>query len=89
MRRHILRNALAPTITVISAQIGYLFGSIIGVELIFNYHGLGSILLDAAGNKDVPILEGGVLAVGIVYMLSTLLADILIAILNPRVRLEG
>jgi peptide/nickel transport system permease protein len=89
MRRHILRNALAPTITVISAQIGYLFGSIIGVELIFNYHGLGSILLDAAGNKDVPILEGGVLAVGIVYMLATLLSDLLIAILNPRVRLEG
>lgn len=89
MRRHILRNALAPTITVVSAQIGYLFGSIIGVEIVFNYAGLGSILRDAVGNHDIPILEGGVLAVGIVYMLSTFLADVLIALLNPRVRLEA
>ena len=89
MRGHILRNALAPTITVISAQMGYLFGSILGVELVFNYHGIGSILADAVGNHDIPILEGGVLAVGLVYMVSTLMADLLIAFLNPRVRLEA
>jgi peptide/nickel transport system permease protein len=89
MRRHLLRNALAPTITVISAQMGYLFGSIVGVELVFNYAGLGSVLRDAVGNKDIPILSGGVLAVGIVYMISTLMADLLIAFLNPRIRLES
>jgi peptide/nickel transport system permease protein len=88
MRRHLLRNALAPTITVISAQIGYLFGSIVGVEIVFNYAGLGSVLRDAVGNKDIPILSGGVLAVGIVYMIATLAADLLIAFLNPRIRLE-
>ena len=88
MRRHILRNALAPTITVISVQIGYLFGGIIGVEKVFNYAGLGSTMLNAVGSKDIPVLQGAVLLVGIVYMLSTLLADLLIATLNPRVRLE-
>ncbi len=89
MRSHILRNALAPTITVISVQIGYLIGGIIGVEKVFNYSGLGSTMLGAVGAKDVPVLQGAVLLVGLVYMVSTLLADLLIAYLNPRVRLDG
>ncbi len=89
MRRHVLRNALAPTITVISVQIGYLFGGIIGVEKVFNYSGLGSTMLIAVGKKDIPVLQGAVLLVGIIYMLSTLGADLLIAVLNPRVRLEA
>ena len=88
MRRHILRNALAPTITVISIQIGYLFGGIIGVEKVFNYPGLGTEMLNAAKGRDVPLLQGAVLVVGLIYMLSTLAADLLIAYLNPRVRLE-
>lgn len=88
MRRHILRNALAPTITVISVQIGYLFGGIIGVERVFNYAGLGSTMLTAVAGRDIPVLSGAVLLVGVIYMVSTLLADLLIAFLNPRVRLE-
>ncbi len=88
MRNHILRNALAPTITVISVQVGYLFGGIIGVEKVFNYAGLGSTMLSAVTSKDIPVLQGAVLLVGIIYMISTLLADVLIAFLNPRVRLE-
>jgi peptide/nickel transport system permease protein len=88
MRRHVLRNALAPTITVISVQIGYLMGGIIGVEKVFNYSGLGSTMIMAVGSKDIPVLQGAVLLVGVIYMVSTLLADLLIAYLNPRVRLE-
>jgi peptide/nickel transport system permease protein len=88
MRAHILRNALAPTITVISVQIGYLFGGLIGIEKVFNYAGLGSTMLTAVGSKDIPVLQGAVLLVGIIYMISTLMADLLIAYLNPRVRLE-
>jgi peptide/nickel transport system permease protein len=89
MRRHVLRNALAPTITVISVQIGYLFGGIVGVEKVFNYAGLGTVMLNAVGKKDIPVLQTSVLIVGMIYMISTLLADLLIAFLNPRVRLEG
>ena len=88
MRRHVMRNAMAPTITVISVQIGYLFGGIIGVEKVFNYAGLGTTMLNAVGKKDIPVLQTSVLIVGIVYMASTLLADLLIAALNPRIRLE-
>ena len=70
--KHMLRNSLAPTITVISVQIGYLFGGIIGVEKVFNYHGLGSTIFNASTNHDIPVLQGAVLLVGIVYMVSTL-----------------
>jgi peptide/nickel transport system permease protein len=89
MRRHVLRNAMAPTITVISVQIGYLFGGIIGVEKVFNYAGLGSTMLNAVGKKDIPVLQTSVLIVGMVYMVSTLVADVLIAALNPRIRLDS
>jgi len=88
MRRHVLRNAMAPTIVVISTSIGYLFGGIIGVEKVFNYAGLGTTMLTASNGHDIPVLQGAVLIVGIIYMVSTLLADLLIAYLNPRVRLE-
>jgi peptide/nickel transport system permease protein len=89
MRRHVMRNAMAPTITVISVQIGYLFGGIIGVEKVFNYAGLGSTMLNAVGKKDIPVLQTSVLIVGMIYMVSTLLADLLIALLNPRIRLDA
>lgn len=87
MRRHVLRNAMAPTITVISVQIGYLFGGIIGVEKVFNYAGLGTMILNGVGKQDVPVVQAAVLMVGIIYMFSTLLADLFIAYLNPRLRL--
>ena len=56
MRRHVLRNALVPTVAVIGVQIGYLFGGIIGVEKIFNYNGMGQLMLFAAQRKDIPML---------------------------------
>lgn len=88
MSRHVMRNALGPTISVVGVQIGYLFGGIIGVERVFNYSGLGSEMLNAIGNYDLPVLQAAVLVVGIVYMVATLAADLLIAWLNPRVLLE-
>jgi peptide/nickel transport system permease protein len=87
IRRHVLRNALLPTISVVATQTGYLFGGLLAVELIFNYNGLGRELVRAAISKDLPVLSAGVLLIGVVYMVATLLGDILISILNPRVRL--
>jgi peptide/nickel transport system permease protein len=86
IRRHVLRNALIPTIAVVATQIGYLFGGLLAVELIFNYDGLGRALVTAARAKDVPVLQAGVLVIGIIYMVATLMADLLISWLNPRVR---
>jgi peptide/nickel transport system permease protein len=89
MRRHVLRNALIPTVAVIAVQIGYLFGGIIAVERIFNYNGMGQTMLFAAQRKDIPTLTAGVIIIGVVYMLATLAADIIIAWMNPRIRLES
>jgi peptide/nickel transport system permease protein len=89
MRRHVLRNALVPTVAVIAVQIGYLFGGIIAVEKIFNYNGMGATMLFAAKNKDLPMLTAGVIVIGVVYMLATLAADLIIAWMNPRIRLDA
>ena len=89
MRHHVLRNALVPTVAVIAVQIGYLFGGIIAVEKIFNYNGMGATMLFAAQNKDLPMLTAGVLVIGIVYMLATLAADLIMAWMNPRIRLDS
>ena len=89
IRRHILRNSLLPTITVVATQTGYLIGGLVIVEFLFRYQGIGSLVYSAATNKDFPMLEAGVLTIGIVYMVATLLADLLFAALNPRIRLRA
>jgi peptide/nickel transport system permease protein len=89
MRRHVLRNALIPTVAVIAVQVGYLFGGIIAVEKIFNYNGMGQTMLFAAQRKDIPMLTAGAIVIGIVYMLATLAADVTIAWMNPRIRLDA
>jgi len=89
LRRHVLRNSLLPTIAVIASQMSYLLGGLLVTETLFNYRGLGLLISDAAGDRDVPMLMAAVFIVGALAMLMTLLADLLIAWLNPRVRLGG
>ena len=89
MRKHVLRNALPPTIAVVAVQIGYLVGGLVAVEVLFNYQGIGLLVYEAARQKDLPLLTAGVLVIGIVYLVVTLIADILYAALNPRIRLGG
>ena len=83
---HALRNALAPTVAVIGTQIGWLVGGLVVVETLFNYPGIGKLMADSATLKDVPVLEATVLVVAAIYMLSNLAADVIVALLNPRVR---
>lgn len=87
--RHVLRNALLPTVTVIASQTTYLVGGVVVVELLFRYQGIGSLIFTAARGKDFPVLEAGILTIGIALSLATLLADVLHAALNPRIRLGG
>ena len=89
VRRHVLRNALLPTITVIATQIGYLIGGLVVVEQLFNYNGIGTLLLNAARNRDYPQLQSTVLVIGVIYLVATLVADILYSVLNPRIRYGG
>jgi peptide/nickel transport system permease protein len=86
IRRHVLRNSLLPTITVIATQTGYLIGGLVVVERLFNYQGIGNLIFKAAQGKDFPMLEAGVLIIGAVYVLATLAADLLLTALNPRLR---
>jgi len=84
--RHVLRNALLPTITVVAAQTSYLLGGLVVVETLFRYQGIGSLILTAARGKDYPMMEAGILTVGLAYIISAVLADMLVAILDPRNR---
>lgn len=87
--RHVLRNALLPTISVIATQTVYLIGGLVVVEILFHYQGIGSLIYTAAKKKDFPMLQAGVMAIGALFALTTLLADLLYARLNPRIRFGG
>jgi peptide/nickel transport system permease protein len=86
INRHVLRNALLPTIAVIASQVPYLVGGLVAVEIVFNYPGFGSLLLQAVQYRDYPMLQAAVLIVGSVIVTMQLIADILFALLNPRIR---
>ena len=85
--QHVLRNSLVPTVAVVGTQIGFLFGGLIGLELIFNYPGLGRLILTSVTDADYPVLRAGVITVALIYMVATLVTDLLIAWMNPRARL--
>ncbi|XDB00280.1 ABC transporter permease [Sulfitobacter sp. LCG007] len=87
--RHVLRNALLPTISVIATQTVYLIGGLVVIEILFHYQGIGSLIYTAANKKDFPMLQAGIMAVGILFTAMTLLADLLYAALNPRIRHRG
>jgi peptide/nickel transport system permease protein len=84
--RHVLRNSLLPTIAVVATQTGYLIGGLVVIETLFRYPGMGRLIFNAAVQKDFPLLESGVLIIGIVFLSATLLADIAYSLLNPRIR---
>jgi peptide/nickel transport system permease protein len=87
--RHVLRNALLPTISVIATQTVYLIGGLVVIEILFHYQGIGSLIYTAAKKKDFPMLQAGVMSIGALFALTTLLADLLYARLNPRIRYGG
>ena len=89
MTRHVLRNGLLSTVTVVGAQVGWLVGGLVVVEKLFNYPGIGRLMAQAATLHDVKVLEATVLVVAAIYMLSNLTADVVVAALSPRVRLGG
>ena len=84
--RHVLRNALVPTITVVMSSIGYLIGGLVVIETLFGYPGLGGLLLYAGLHHDVPLLEACVMIVAVIYMAGNLAADLIYAYMNPQIR---
>ena len=85
--RYVLRNAMLPTITVITINFGYMLGGLIIVENVFAYPGIGQLMLWSIQTRDLPLLEAVVLILAATYTISNLVADLSYAVLDPRVRL--
>ncbi|MEZ4767896.1 MAG: ABC transporter permease [Caldilineales bacterium] len=86
--RHVLRNALLPTITVLAISFGWLISGLIVIENVFNYPGLGRLMTFAIDRRDLPLMQAITLLTVLVFALANLGADLLYAALNPRIRLE-
>lgn len=86
--KHVLRNALLPTITVLAISVGWLISGLIVVENVFNYPGLGRLLTFAIDRRDLPLLQAITMVTVLIFALSNLAADLLYAFLNPRIRLQ-
>ncbi len=83
---HVLRNALAPVMTVVALNLGTLLGGTVLVEYVFNYPGLSGMLVDAVNARDYPEVQGVVLVISVLFVTLNLLVDLLYAALDPRVR---
>ena len=87
--RHAVPNALTPAITVLAVDAGLLIGGIVVAETVFAYPGLGRMLVFAIDHHDLPLLQAGMMVVTAIYAVANLLADIVQAALNPRIRVSA
>ncbi|MFC6976023.1 ABC transporter permease [Halomicroarcula sp. GCM10025709] len=87
--RHALRNAVIPVITVIAFQFSYAFGGVIVLEEVFLWPGIGRLTLTAIQSRDIPLIQGCIIVVAVIYMLSNFAADLLYAYFDPRIRYGG
>jgi peptide/nickel transport system permease protein len=86
--KHALRNALLPVMTVGAAQLGALLSGTVVTEKIFERTGLGTLFLSAFFDRDIPVVQGVVLVIAVVYVAVNLLADVAYGVVDPRVRLS-
>jgi len=84
--RHILPNALLPTINVVALTIAWLLGGVVVIETVFNYPGLGRMMIDSISDRDLPVTQAIALIIASVYVVVNLAADILTMLANPRLR---
>jgi peptide/nickel transport system permease protein len=86
--KHALRNGLLPAITVLAMSLGWMIGSIVVVEEIFAYPGLGRLVVRAIQSRDIPLLQITIVVAGSGYVLANLVADLLYSYLDPRIEYE-
>ena len=87
--QHALRNAMLPVLTLAAAQVGALLSGAVIAEKIFERPGLGTLFLEGFFARDIPVVQGVVLLVGVVYVLVNVALDLTYAIVDPRVRLDA
>jgi peptide/nickel transport system permease protein len=86
LRHHALPNALLPTVSLIAINLGYVVAGAITLEVVFNWPGLGTLTVEALTARDYPVLQGVFLLLGVSVVLANLVADLVYAALDPRVR---
>lgn len=84
--RHVLPNALLPTINVVALTIAWLLGGVVVIETVFNYPGLGRMMIDSISDRDLPVTQAIALIIATVYVGVNLMADLLSLVANPRLR---
>ncbi|WP_435320546.1 ABC transporter permease [Haloarchaeobius sp. TZWSO28] len=87
--RHAFRNAVIPVITVVAFQFAYAFGGVVVLEQVFFWPGIGRLTLTAVKARDIPLLQGCIIVIALMYMISNLVADVLYAYFDPRIRYGG
>lgn len=86
VRHHVLRNAAIPTVTIIGIAFGGLLGGSVVTEYVFNLKGIGQLLVESIARRDYPVIQAGVLLAALLFVLVTLVVDIICAYLDPRIR---
>jgi len=84
--RHALRNALMPVVTIVGLELGTLLGGAVVTETIFSLPGIGSLLVSSVFGRDIPMIQGLILFITTVVVLTNLATDIMYAVLDPRIR---
>ena len=87
LRRHIMRNAMIPVVTVIGLEIGIYLGGSIVTETVFSWPGLGRYMIDAIYSNDYPVVQGAVLIYAFVIVMVSLIVDISYALIDPRIKI--
>ncbi|WP_276247188.1 MULTISPECIES: ABC transporter permease [unclassified Haladaptatus] len=83
--KHVLRNTLIPVITVIGLQLGTLIGGAVITEAVFNWPGLGTLIIDSISRRDWPVIQGSLIVVGVGFVVVNIVVDTLYAYINPKV----
>ena len=84
--KHALRNAAIPVVSIAAVQLGFMLGGSIVIETVFALHGVGFLAWESIGKNDFPVVQAVVLVLAVIYVALTMLADILNAVLDPRLR---
>jgi ABC-type dipeptide/oligopeptide/nickel transport system permease component len=87
--RHALRNALIPVVTVLGIQFGRLLGGAVVTEAVFAYPGLGFLVVSSIQNRDYPVVQGTLMLVVAIFLLTSMVVDLSYAYIDPRVTLQG
>ena len=84
--KHVLPNALLPAINVVALTIAWLLGGVVVTEVVFNYPGLGRLVIESISNRDLPVVQALAIILASIYVVINLIADLLTLMLNPRLK---